>query len=96
MFPPTLLVSLQNVSVINATKNQSVHSSSSGVKPWVKFTNNRQIVADNIMPNKCFCVFKKLNTFRDWLRITRVIIYKRLLGIEIVDANTVDFGDIIV
>jgi hypothetical protein len=82
--------------VINTTKNQSIHNPSVGGKPRIELTEHRNIVPNDVVTNKATGILKELDTFRDRLLTAFIIEDKSLFSVQIIDANTVNLGAIIV
>jgi len=82
--------------VINTTKNQSIHNPSAGGKPRIELTEHRNIVPNDVVTNKATGILKELDTFRDRLLTAFIIEDKSLFSVQIIDANTVNLGAIIV
>ena len=95
LFPLTLLICLQNISVADTTEHQSIQNSTHTGKPRVELTNNRKIVIDNVMANNKISIFKPLLATSDGLGITLIIIRKGFFSLRIIDAKTVDVCDIL-
>ena len=66
------------------------------IKPRVKFANNREIIVDDVMPYDLLGILKPLNTTSEWLCIALIVVCKHLIGLCIIDTQTVDAGNIIV
>jgi len=82
--------------VINATENQSIHNPTIGGKPRIELAEHRNIVTDNIMTNKATGIFEELDALRNRLLSTFIVEDKCLFSVEIIDADTVNLGAIIV
>ena len=56
------------------------------------FTDNRYVVANNIMARDTVCIFQSLNTTYNWFRMALICIRKRLIFFGVINNETVNGG----